>query len=362
MASCARTALAPASAAFASPRLAVPLRRTACQPGTLVRPERVVGRCLNTSASRRELSTARPAAAAAPVRTTNLPNARALPYSTATATATAPHPQIRMLLVGSPGSGKGTLSARLHEAYPSLSTVSAGDLLRRHIQEGTPLGKEAASVVSRGGLMPDERMMDMVRSEVDARGDADFLLDGFPRTQEQARLLDAALAGSKRPLNLIVNLAVPESVILKRILNRWVHPASGRVYNPSFNPPKVPGRDDVTGEKLVQRADDNEETFRARLVAFHRSTGPMIHHYSRTSHLLAPAGVAADAAENAASADAEKDPLAIASLEELSAALDATARRPISTDEKVYVSLKGSTSADIWPMLDAVVRWRYSLH
>lgn len=122
------------------------------------------------------------------------------------------------LLIARQGSGKGTLSTLLSQSYPSISTISAGDLLRTHIQQGTPLGKEAEAVVAKGGLMPDPTMMQMVGGEVRERGEGNWLLDGFPRTDGQARLLDAALEEQGKPLNLVVNLDVPEEVILARIL------------------------------------------------------------------------------------------------------------------------------------------------
>ncbi|PWN31155.1 ADK-domain-containing protein [Jaminaea rosea] len=228
-----------------------------------------------------------------------------------------------MLLVGSPGSGKGTLSSLLSRTFPTLTTISAGDLLRSHISRRTPLGIEAESVVSSGSLMPDETMMRMVGSAVRELGAGNWLLDGFPRTSGQARLLDAALEEQGKALNLVVNLDVPESVILARILDRWVHPASGRVYNLSYNPPKRAGMDDETGEPLVQRSDDNEATFRSRLEAFKGQTGPMIRHFAEMSKRFG-------------------------------------AREELGDQERAYVSLRGETSKEIWPKLKAVMRERYA--
>ncbi|PWN20142.1 ADK-domain-containing protein [Microstroma glucosiphilum] len=243
------------------------------------------------------------------------------------ASAEARPTQVRMLLVGCPGSGKGTLSSLLHSTYPELSSISAGDLLRQHIERGTELGKKADGIIKRGDLMDDETMMQMVGKEVEEKGAESWLLDGFPRTTGQARLLDEALQRQGRPLNLVVNLDVPEEVILKRILDRWVHPPSGRVYNSQYNPPKVAGKDDETGEPLVQRPDDNEKTFTSRLTSFHRQTGPMIAHYA--SHSSCP-------------------PLSLALSQ---------APQP-RDDERVYVSLKGETSKAIWPLLKGVMRKR----
>ncbi|CAO1626440.1 unnamed protein product [Jaminaea pallidilutea] len=239
----------------------------------------------------------------------------------------SPSNQVRMLLVGSPGSGKGTLSTLLCRTYPSITTISAGDLLRKHIDSGTDLGKRAKEIVQRGQLMDDQTMMSMVGAEVEERGSNNWLLDGFPRTKGQAQLLDESLAEQDRPLNLVVNLDVPEEVILGRILDRWVHPPSGRVYNLSYNPPKRAGLDDVTSEPLVQRSDDNEDTFRARLQSFHASTGPMIDHFARTSTHV-DQGQLSDI-------------------------------RHAAQGGRVYVSLQGKTSAEIWPKLDQIIKRRF---
>lgn len=168
--------------------------------------------------------------------------------------------QMRMLIVGSPGSGKGTQSAKLLSRY-DFRVISAGDVLRSHIQRKTEIGQRAATVIQQGNLMPDEIMMTLIGTEVAALSTS-WLLDGFPRTLGQAQMLDKQLDEKQhKPLQLVVNLDVPEDVILERILQRWTHPASGRIYNLSFNPPKVAGKDDVTGEPLVQRDDDNVVSF-----------------------------------------------------------------------------------------------------
>lgn len=269
-----------------------------------------------------------------------------------TSSAAAASPQVRMLLVGSPGAGKGTLSELLRTSYggkqnrsgasdtpsPSwLQTISAGELLRKHISAKTDVGIQAAKVTASGGLMPDSTMMEMVGREVEETGDRHWLLDGFPRTSGQAQLLDSALSKTRRPLNLVVNLDVPESVILSRILDRWVHPASGRVYNLTYNPPRRPGLDDETGEPLVQRSDDNEETFRARLKAFHSSTGPMIEHFATHS--------AVSILDDSKLAD-----IPLVRLEEDDGQAAAA---------RVYVSLTGKTSKEIWPKLQEVMSRRF---
>lgn len=165
---------------------------------------------------------------------------------------------IRALIIGSPGSGKGTLSKRLLASIPKLQYLSAGDMLRHERQLGTPLGKEADAVMRKGGLMPDQTMMNIVDARVCSLGmTASWLLDGFPRTRNQAVLFDAALRTRNQKLNLVLHLDVPNEVVMSRILERWIHEPSGRTYNLSFNPPNVPGKDDVTGEDLTKRVDDD---------------------------------------------------------------------------------------------------------
>jgi adenylate kinase len=167
-------------------------------------------------------------------------------------------PSIRALIIGSPGSGKGTLSTRLLKVLPSLQYLSAGDLLRKEIKEETAIGKQADQVIRNGKLMPDEIMMKMVFNNVTAMGqDSSWLLDGFPRTKGQAIMLDEALSKQKQAINLVLHLDVPNEVVMSRILDRWIHESSGRTYNLQFNPPKVAGKDDVTGEELIKRSDDD---------------------------------------------------------------------------------------------------------
>lgn len=179
-------------------------------------------------------------------------------------------------MVGCPGSGKGTLSARIERRF-GVPIITAGDLLRWHIRQGTPLGHEASASIRAGRLMPDRTMMELVGSKLHTlQHDDDWILDGFPRTLGQAQLLSAELARTQCPLTLVVQLHVPESVILQRILERWTHMPSGRVYNLSFNPPRTPGVDDVTGEPLEQREDDNPATFQQRLAGHHAQTEPMV--------------------------------------------------------------------------------------
>ncbi|CCA72375.1 probable ADK2-adenylate kinase, mitochondrial [Serendipita indica DSM 11827] len=190
-------------------------------------------------------------------------------------------PVLRMLMFGKPGSGKGTLSNKLINKY-DVSQLSAGDLLRSNIAEGTEVGRVAEGIIATGGLVPDDIMTKVITSKLDALKNKHWILDGFPRTVGQGQLLEAHLRTSGTPLTLIINLDVPEEVILGRISDRWVHLQSGRVYNSSYNKPKVAGFDDITGEPLVKRPDDNPEIFARRLKAFNASTLPLLQFFSST--------------------------------------------------------------------------------
>lgn len=181
--------------------------------------------------------------------------------------------RICALIVGAPGSGKGTISNWIVRDF-GLKHVSSGDLLRQNINEGTPLGKEAKAFMDKGELVPDEVMVNLVSSELKKLGEISWLLDGFPRTQPQAAALQA-----ETPVNVVVNLDVPFDTIIGRVKDRWVHPASGRIYNTVFNPPKVPGKDDETGEDLIQRDDDKPESVLNRLQVFSTQTKPVLEFY-----------------------------------------------------------------------------------
>ena len=168
------------------------------------------------------------------------------------------HAPIRALIIGSPGSGKGTLSTRLLNVVSSLQYVSAGDVLRQEIKDQTEVGQKADQVIRRGALMPDEIMMKMMSERVKELGpQSSWLLDGFPRTRGQAVMFDGALHDKGQMINLVLHLNVPDDVVLSRILDRWIHQPSGRTYNLRFNPPQVEGKDDVTGEPLSKRSDDD---------------------------------------------------------------------------------------------------------
>ncbi|KAF8892540.1 adenylate kinase-domain-containing protein [Infundibulicybe gibba] len=183
-----------------------------------------------------------------------------------------------MIMFGKPGAGKGTLSARLVNKYDILS-LSTGDLLRQHIAERTDVGREAEEIVAQGRLLPDEVVLKVVTSKLDQIQNKHWILDGFPRTLGQGELLHAHLKKQNTPLTLVVNLDVPDEVILSRISDRWVHLPSGRIYNMSYNRPQVEGRDDLTGEPLTKRPDDNPEIFSRRLSQFYASTSPLLTYY-----------------------------------------------------------------------------------
>ncbi|KAG0264784.1 hypothetical protein BG011_006057 [Mortierella polycephala] len=201
---------------------------------------------------------------------------------------------LRLLLIGSPGSGKGTQSNRIHDNF-DVNTISSGDLLRKNIALGNDIGVRAAREMKNGAFVSDEVMVQLIDAELNKIGsDQSWLLDGFPRTMTQAKTLDKTLEEVSQPLNLVIHLNVPEDVILQRIMDRWVHIPSGRVYNMSYNPPKQAGLDDVTGECLERRPDDNPETFKIRLQKHHELTEPLLEYYKEKNVLVSITGNTSD--------------------------------------------------------------------
>ena len=186
---------------------------------------------------------------------------------------------MRIILLGMPGAGKGTQARFLMEKY-GIPQISTGDMLRAAIKSGTPLGAQARSYMDRGALVPDEIVIALVRERVKAedclRG---FIVDGFPRTIPQAE----ALRRVGIDIGFVLNIDVSDEEILRRMSGRFVHPASGRSYHVVFNPPRVAGKDDVTGDALVQRDDDREETVKKRITTYHAQTKPLVEYYSRWS-------------------------------------------------------------------------------
>lgn len=250
----------------------------------------------------------------------------------------------RVILVGAPGVGKGTQSERLLQRFPQLSSISSGDLLRHNVKQRTPLGIKVESTIKAGGLVSDDLILRLIRNELKHRGwtrshhpsgdvmtlassplssadgaaisdeaeieaflsspehargitsaqtsddpSASFLLDGFPRTAIQAERLDELV-----PINWAVSINTPLDVVMERISGRWVHEPSGRVYNTGFNPPKVAGIDDITGEPLVRRTDDNEEVYRTRFKKFQETNEPLLEHYARAGVLWEVNGLSSD--------------------------------------------------------------------
>ncbi|KAI1091678.1 adenylate kinase [Rostrohypoxylon terebratum] len=247
----------------------------------------------------------------------------------------------RVILVGAPGVGKGTQSERLLTRFPQLSAISSGDLLRHNVKNRTPLGIKVERTMKTGGLVSDDLILRLITNELDRRGwlfggrpnvmtlssavvgdgsllegasdafgssleadplagaslsqqasedpAASFLLDGFPRTATQAKRLDEIV-----PINWAVSIQTPFDVIMQRISSRWVHEPSGRVYNTTFNAPKIPGFDDITGEPLVQRADDSEEVYRTRFRKFQETSEPLLEHYAKKGVLWEVSGMSSD--------------------------------------------------------------------
>jgi adenylate kinase len=225
----------------------------------------------------------------------------------------------RIILIGAPGVGKGTQTERLLSKFPELASISSGDLLRENVRKKTSLGMlifkfstpelqlilltglEAEATIQAGNLVPDSMILNLISSEFKSRGwlsqspnssissSASFILDGFPRTATQASSLDSLV-----PINFVVHLVTPASIILSRISSRWVHEPSGRVYNTDFNAPKVPGKDDVTGEPLTQREDDSVDTWKQRLHKFEETSKSLLQHYQRKGCLWRVEGNSSD--------------------------------------------------------------------
>ncbi|HBR97101.1 MAG TPA: adenylate kinase [Gammaproteobacteria bacterium] len=183
---------------------------------------------------------------------------------------------MRVILLGGPGAGKGTQSGFITQKF-NIPQISTGDMLRAAVKEGTPLGQAAKKVMDAGELVSDDIIIGLVKERI-AKSDCEngFLFDGFPRTIAQAYALkDADIA-----IDAVVEIAVDDEEIIKRMSGRRAHLASGRTYHVIYNPPKEEGKDDVTGEPLVQRDDDTEETVRSRLKVYHEQTAPLITYYS----------------------------------------------------------------------------------
>jgi len=191
---------------------------------------------------------------------------------------------MRLILLGAPGAGKGTQAAFIAGKF-GIPQISTGDMLRAAVKAGTALGLQARRYMDSGALVPDEVIIGLVKERIRqpdcARG---FLFDGFPRTIPQADAMKQAGVD----LDYVVEIDVDDAEIIQRLSGRRVHPASGRTYHVAFNPPKIEGRDDLTGEPLVQRDDDREETVGKRLEVYHSQTRPLIDYYRKWAQSGAP--------------------------------------------------------------------------
>ncbi len=184
---------------------------------------------------------------------------------------------MRLILLGAPGAGKGTQAAFIKQKY-NIPQISTGDMLRAAVAAGTELGIAAKKVMDAGGLVSDDIIIGLVKDRLkqdDCKNG--YLFDGFPRTTRQADAMKEAGVA----IDYVLEIDVPDSAIIERMSGRRIHPASGRTYHVKFNPPKIEGKDDVTGEELIQRADDKEETVKKRLAVYHEQTEVLLNYYGR---------------------------------------------------------------------------------
>ena len=208
---------------------------------------------------------------------------------------------MKVLLLGAPGAGKGTQAQFITAAF-NIPQISTGDMLRAAIKAGTPLGLEAKKIIDEGGLVRDDIIIGMVKERI-AQDDCQngFLFDGFPRTLAQAQaMIDAGV-----DLDAVVEIDVPDEVIVNRMSGRRVHLPSGRTYHATFNPPKTEGKDDVTGEDLIQRDDDKEEVVKKRLAVYHEQTAVLIGFYSQLTGDNAPKYIKVDGTQAVETVKAE---------------------------------------------------------
>ncbi len=186
---------------------------------------------------------------------------------------------MRLVLLGSPGVGKGTQAKFITEKF-HIPHISTGDILRAAVNEGSPLGRQVKQIIDEGGLVSDDIMIQLIKERLQ-RPDCinGFLLDGFPRTIDQAKHLEKILNEQHLPLDFIIQITVPEEEIVQRLSGRRIHPGSGRVYHLQHNPPKEKDKDDITGEPLILRPDDQEATVRRRLEVYRHQTEPLVNFY-----------------------------------------------------------------------------------
>lgn len=195
---------------------------------------------------------------------------------------------MQIILLGPPGAGKGTQAKKIEKTY-HIPQISTGDMLRSAVEAGSPLGTQVKKIMESGALVPDDIMIALVRSRITQADCAHgFLLDGFPRTIPQAQALEQS--GIK--IDFVININVDDEVIIDRMSGRLLHPASGRIYHLKYHPPKIPGIDDISGEPLIIRKDDEEATVRKRLRIYHEQTSPLIEYYQNPIRENAPTYVA----------------------------------------------------------------------
>ena len=193
-----------------------------------------------------------------------------------------------IIMLGAPGTGKGTVAGMLEKGI-GIKQVSTGDIFRKNMQEGTEIGKVAESYISKGQLVPDEVTIKIVEERLNEKDvENGIILDGFPRTLEQAKALDKMLEEKNRKIDMVLNLVTPEEEIIERIVNRRVcsNQECKAIYNIVLNPPKVEGKCDKCGSELVTRKDDNEETVRARLKNYFEQTAPLVEYYENKGNLV----------------------------------------------------------------------------
>jgi adenylate kinase len=186
---------------------------------------------------------------------------------------------MRLILLGCPGAGKGTQANFITKKY-NIPQISTGDILRAAVNAGTPLGKQVKQTIDEGGLVSDDIMIQLVKDRLE-QSDCNngFLLDGYPRTLPQAN----SLLQNNIKLDYVIQIKVPDEELIKRLSGRRIHLASGRVYHVLFNPPKAADKDDMTGEPLIQRIDDSEDTVKNRLNIYHKQTEPLVAYYKNKS-------------------------------------------------------------------------------
>ena len=188
---------------------------------------------------------------------------------------------IQIILLGPPGCGKGTQAQKLINEFGFVQ-LSTGDMLRAAISQGTEIGVEAKSIIDKGELVSDEIVIGIVRERIFSKEcERGYMLDGFPRTLAQAEKLNQILSDRNKKIDVVIRLCVPEDMLVRRIAGRRFHIKSGRSYNIEFNPPKIEGKDDITGEKLVQREDDKEEIVESRLKTYYELTEPLVGYYKK---------------------------------------------------------------------------------